>query len=148
MGGPNLMFKNPRKKLSSMASAYNENVFGNELSICSTDPMTGWTRDGTCKLYGRDHGTHTTCAVLTTEFLEYSKSKGNDLMTPRSWGFPGLKEGDKWCLCALRWNQAYEAYLNGEISINGVPKLALDATHIKTAELVNGGMDTVNEFGL
>ena len=69
-------------------------------------------------------------------------------MTPRSWGFPGLKEGDKWCLCALRWNQAYEAYLNGEISINGVPKLALDATHIKTAELVNGGMDTVNEFGL
>ena len=134
--------------LSTLVAAYNENVFGNELSICSTDPMTGWTRDGTCKLYGRDHGTHTTCAVLTTEFLEYSKSKGNDLMTPRSWGFPGLKEGDKWCLCALRWNQAYEAYLNGEISINGVPKLALDATHIKTAELVNGGMDTVNEFGL
>merc|ERR1711920_514103 len=134
--------------LSSLVAAYNENVFGNNLSICSTDPMTGWTRDGTCKLYGNDHGTHTTCAQLTTEFLEFSKSKGNDLMTPRSWGFPGLKEGDRWCLCAMRWNQAFKAYKNGEISAKGVPGLVLDATHIKTAQLVDGGMDTVMKFAL
>merc|ERR1712180_586663 len=132
--------------LSSLAVAYNENVFGNNLSICSTDPMTGWTRDGTCKLYGNDQGTHTTCAQLTTEFLEFSKSKGNDLISPRDWGFPGLVEGDRWCLCAIRWNQAYKAYLNGEISANGVPGLVLDATHKKTAELVTGGMDTVLEW--
>ena len=143
--------------LSSLAAAYhqhslgeasNENVYGDELAICSTDPMTGWVRDGTCKLFGNDQGTHTTCAQLTTEFLEFSKSKGNDLITPRSWGFPGLKEGDRWCLCAIRWNQAYKAYLNGEISANGVPGLVLDATHKKTAELVTGGMDTVMRFGL
>ena len=63
----------------------NENMEGNELAICSTDPMTGWVRDGTCKLYRNDYGTHTTCAELTWEFLNYSKSQGNDLMTPRSW---------------------------------------------------------------
>merc|ERR1712039_229162 len=134
--------------LSSLAVAYNENVFGNNLSICSTDPMTGWTRDGTCKLYGNDRGTHTTCAQLTTEFLEFSKSRGNDLMTPRSWGFPGLREGDKWCLCALRWNEAYRAYKNGEISANGVPGLVLDATHRKTAALVDGGMKTVMKWAV
>ena len=63
----------------------NENMHGDELAICSTDPMTGWVRDGTCKLYRNDYGTHTTCAELTWEFLYYSKSQGNDLMTPRSW---------------------------------------------------------------
>ena len=110
--------------------------------------MTGWTRDGTCKLYDGDHGTHTTCTELTTEFLEFSKSRGNDLMTPTSWGFPGLKEGDRWCLCAMRWNQAFQAYKNGGISRNGVPSLVLDATYIKTAQLVDGGMNTVNKFAL
>ena len=77
----------------SSVYGYNENVNGDALTICSTDPMTGWTRDGTCKLYANDRGTHATCAELTTEFLLYSKSRGNDLMTPTSWGFPGLVEG-------------------------------------------------------
>ena len=77
----------------SSVFGFNENINGDSLTICSTDPMTGWTRDGTCKLYANDRGTHATCAVLTTEFLQFSKSKGNDLMTPRSWGFPGLVEG-------------------------------------------------------
>merc|ERR1712039_1060685 len=110
--------------LSSLAAAYNENVFGN------------------------NRGTHTTCAQLTTEFLEFSKSRGNDLMTPRSWGFPGLREGDRWCLCALRWNEAYRAYKNGEISANGVPGFVLDATHRKTAALVDGGMKTVMKWAV
>merc|ERR1712062_375807 len=71
-----------------------QNVYGQALTTCSTDPMTGWTRDGTCKAYSNDVGTHVTCAELTWDFLEYSKSKGNDLMTQTNWGFPGLKEGN------------------------------------------------------
>ena len=74
---------------------FNINILGKPLTTCSTDPMTGWTRDGTCKYFENDRGTHATCAELTWEFLEYSKSKGNDLMTPTSWGFPGLKEGTR-----------------------------------------------------
>lgn len=132
--------------IASVAMAYNVNIYGDQLSICSTDPMTGWTRDGTCKLYQGDYGTHTTCSIVTTEFLEFSKSKGNNLMDPTSWGFPGLKQGDRWCLCAFRWNQAYKAYLAGEISINGVPKLLGTATHEKTADLVTGGMETIEQF--
>ena len=129
-------------------SAENLNVHGSALTICSVDPMTGWARDGTCKLYPGDRGTHTTCAKLTTEFLVYQKSMGNNLMDPTLWGFPGLKEGDQWCLCAGRWNQAFEAYTRGEISRNGVPELSLNATHMKTAQMVTGGMKTIEDFAL
>ena len=82
-----------------------KNIMGNELELCSEEPMTGYWRDGYCKTNEHDQGSHTVCAEITDEFLEYTKSMGNDLSTPRG-GFPGLKPGDKWCLCASRWLQA------------------------------------------
>merc|ERR1712113_320125 len=127
---------------------YNVNILGKPLTTCSTDPMTGWTRDGTCKYFENDRGTHATCAELTWEFLEYSKSKGNDLMTPTSWGFPGLKEGDRWCLCCNRWNEVYQAYRRGEVSEKAVPKIVMSASHKKSLEMVEGGLDTVSRFAL
>lgn len=106
-----------------------KNVFGEELITCSTRPLTGFYRDGCCETGELDHGTHTVCAVLTQEFLEFSKAKGNDLITPRAeYSFPGLKEGDKWCLCVNRWMEAYQA--------KAAPKLVLEATNIKTLEYI------------
>ena len=81
-----------------------KNVLGNDLCSCCFEPRTGFYRDGFCKTGEEDIGTHIVCAVMTEEFLEYTKSKGNDLSTPRpQWQFPGLKAGDKWCLCITRW---------------------------------------------
>ena len=122
--------------------------------------MTGWTRDGTCKLFENDYGTHATCAELTWDFLKYSKSKGNDLMTPTSWGFPGLKQGslfaflhlktkhlgDRWCLCCNRWNEVYQAYLRGEVPETAVPRIVMSATHKRSLEMVSGGIDTFKKF--
>lgn len=86
------------------------NVLGGTLVPCSMDPLTGWTRDGCCRTDEHDHGSHTVCAVMTAEFLEYSRRAGNDLSTPRpEYRFPGLKPGDQWCLCAMRWEQARAA---------------------------------------
>ena len=104
------------------------NIYGNVLKTCSTDPMTGWNRDGKCNTNEQDQGTHTVCAQVTDEFLEYTKSQGNDLSTPRG-GFPGLHPGDKWCLCALRWKEAYEA--------GKAPLLDLNATNSKTLKYVD-----------
>lgn len=92
--------------------------------------MTGFYRTGCCETGGDDHGVHTVCAVMTNEFLEFSKSVGNDLSTPMpQYGFPGLKEGDRWCLCASRWQQAFEA--------GKAPRVNLQATHLHTLEFVN-----------
>ena len=92
--------------------------------------MTGFYRTGCCETGGDDHGVHTVCAVMTNEFLEFSKSVGNDLLTPMpQYGFPGLKEGDRWCLCASRWQQAFEA--------GKAPRVNLQATHLHTLEFVN-----------
>jgi len=98
------------------------NVLGTELLSCSLDPVTGYFRDGCCNTDTHDHGSHVVCAVMTQEFLQFSKEYGNDLITPRSeWNFPGLVPGDQWCLCAIRWKQAYE---------QGVaPKVILESTH-------------------
>ncbi|MBC7502199.1 MAG: DUF2237 domain-containing protein, partial [Herminiimonas sp.] len=86
------------------------NVFGQPLVPCSFDPLTGFFRDGCCKTNDEDVGTHVICAIMTDEFLAFSKSRGNDLSTPvAQWGFPGLKAGDQWCLCALRWIEAVKA---------------------------------------
>ena len=83
------------------------NIFGETISPCSRDPLTGFFRDGCCNTNPSDHGSHTVCAEMTKEFLAYSKSKGNDLSTPRpEFNFEGLKPGDSWCLCASRWLQA------------------------------------------
>ena len=86
-----------------------KNILGTELVACSSEPMTGFYRDGYCKAFTNDPGEHTVCAQRTDKFLFFSKELGNDLITPRpEFDFPGLKEGDKWCLCASRWLQAYQ----------------------------------------
>jgi len=103
------------------------NVLGTELADCSHDPKTGFYRNGCCETGPDDVGVHTVCAVLTEEFLAFSKSRGNDLSTPRpEFGFPGLKDGDRWCLCAARWLEAYDA--------DCAPRVHLEATHKKTLE--------------
>ncbi len=105
------------------------NVLGHPLEPCSHDPMTGYFRDGACNTCAQDTGRHTVCAVMTAEFLAYSKYLGNDLSTPRpEFDFPGLKPGDQWCLCASRFLQAVD---------EGVaPQIQLSSTHQKTLEVV------------
>ena len=106
-----------------------KNVLDSELQDCGIDPMTGFYRDGCCNTGPGDVGTHTVCAIMTDDFLEYSKSKGNDLITPRpEFDFPGLKAGDSWCLCALRWEEARQA--------GCAPRVKLTSTNIKTLEMV------------
>ncbi len=107
-----------------------KNVVGGPLGVCSTDPMTGFFRDGCCNTGSMDHGTHTVCVAVTAEFLQYSFSRGNDLITPRpEFAFPGLKPGDKWCLCASRWEEARQ--------MGVAPPVFLDATHRKTLAIVD-----------
>ena len=103
------------------------NVLGTELVPCSYDPLTGYFRDGCCNTDEHDHGTHVVCAKLTREFLEFSLARGNDLVTPRpAWRFAGLKPGDRWCLCALRWKEAFEAGV--------APPVILECTHARALE--------------
>jgi uncharacterized protein (DUF2237 family) len=98
------------------------NVLGTALADCSHDPKTGWFRDGCCRTDAQDRGSHTVCARLTAEFLQFSQRVGNDLSTPRpEFGFPGLKPGDPWCVCAARWMEAFEAGV--------APPVRLEATH-------------------
>ncbi len=105
------------------------NVLGTELKTCSTDPMTGFFRNGACDTCAQDTGSHTVCAVMTAEFLAYSKYVGNDLSTPRpEFGFEGLKPGDAWCLCASRFLQAHDE--------GCAPKVNLHATHERALEIV------------
>lgn len=107
-----------------------KNVLGGELESCSTDPMTGFTRTGCCDLHPQDGGFHVVCAVMTDSFLEFSKSKGNDLSTPRpEYGFAGLKAGDQWCLCGPRWAEA--------LAEGKAPKVKLEATHAQMLEWVD-----------
>lgn len=106
------------------------NVLGTELATCSTSPMTGFYRDGCCNTGAGDIGAHTVCAEVTEEFLAFSKAQGNDLITPRpEYNFPGLKPGDRWCLCASRWKDALDAGM--------APKVVLSATHVSTLEYVS-----------
>jgi uncharacterized protein (DUF2237 family) len=106
------------------------NVLGSELEPCSTDPLTGFFRDGCCNTGAEDRGVHTVCVLLTESFLEFSKSRGNDLSTPQpAFGFPGLRPGDRWCLCASRWQEALEA--------DAAPEVVLGSTHASTLEWVS-----------
>lgn len=103
------------------------NVLGSELAPCSLDPLTGYYRTGCCENHGDDPGLHVVCAVMTDEFLEFSKGAGNDLSTPMpQYGFAGLRDGDQWCLCAPRWQEALEA--------GAAPKVRLAATHVSALE--------------
>jgi uncharacterized protein (DUF2237 family) len=105
------------------------NVLGGDLEPCSFDPVTGYFRDGYCRTEGRDPGFHAVCAVMTEEFLEFSRSVGNDLSTPRpEWLFPGLVPGDRWCVVAARWQEAFEAGV--------APPVVLEATHASALEFV------------
>ena len=107
--------------------AMEKNVFGQELQICCTSPMTGYFRDGICRTISEDTGTHTVCAIMTDEFLDFSASQGNNLITPIPlYNFPGLKAGDKWCLCVSRWIEAEKA--------GKAPQIILEATHEKTLD--------------
>jgi uncharacterized protein (DUF2237 family) len=104
------------------------NVFGEPLEVCSTEPLTGYSRSGECETGPQDLGSHTVCARVTAEFLEYSRLRGNDLITPLpELGFPGLKPGDRWCLCAARWQEALDA--------GCPPRVALRATHQRALEV-------------
>jgi hypothetical protein len=107
------------------------NVFGEPLIGCCSDPMTGFYRDGYCRTSAADTGTHVVCAVMTSEFLEYTKSKGNDLSTPiPAYQFPGLKPGDKWCLCVNRWLEAEKAGVAPFVDLAATDQKALEYTDI------------------
>jgi uncharacterized protein (DUF2237 family) len=107
-----------------------KNVLGGELMPCSQSPVTGFYRDGCCRTGPEDLGLHIVCAEMTEEFLAFSQARGNDLSTPRpEFGFPGLKPGDRWCLCVTRWKEALEAGL--------APRVVLEATHASALEWVD-----------
>ena len=115
-----------------------KNVLGGDLKPCGYDPVTGYLRNGFCERDPLDHGRHTVCAIVTDEFLNFTKQKGNDLSSPNPlFGFPGLKAGDHWCLCALRWKEAHAA--------GCAPPLVLEATEISTLEVVDE--ETLLRFG-
>ena len=110
--------------------ANGKNVLGGDLIPCSTAPLTGFYRDGCCNTGAGDVGLHLVCAMVTDQFLVFSKLRGNDLITPNeSFGFPGLKAGDRWCLCAERWKEALDAGV--------APPVILEATHISALEFVD-----------
>jgi len=110
-----------------------ENVLGTELEPCSEDPMTGYLRDGCCRHVEEDVGRHEVCAVLTEEFLEFSKARGNDLVTPRpELEFPGLEPGDRWCLCLGRWLEAREADVAPPVVLEATNEAVLDDVYLST----------------
>jgi len=113
-----------------MAKQQDKNVLGTALQLCSTAPLTGFTRSGCCETGIEDTGNHTVCAQMTDEFLAYSISRGNDLSTPRpQYGFAGLVAGDRWCVCAARWLEASEAGF--------APPVILEACHAQCLEIVS-----------
>lgn len=118
---------NLKKKMENQTKKDEKNVLGTALQIAGTSPITGFYRDGFCSTGTADRGIHVVAAIVTDKFLQYSKARGNDLITPYpAYGFPGLKAGDKWCLCAARWKEAYDAGV--------APPVVLEATHEKALE--------------
>lgn len=116
--------------IQNIESNYQKSVLGEDLIPCSMDPLTGFYRSGCCDTGPDDQGSHTVCVVLTEEFLTFSRTAGNDLSTPMpEWGFPGLKSGDRWCLCAARWQEALEAGV--------APSVLLEATNAASLEHVD-----------
>lgn len=115
------------------------NVLGEPLVPCSDDPVTGFFRDGCCNTSPEDFGLHVVCVRVTADFLEFSRAKGNDLTTPHTeFGFPGLKPGNQWCLCAARWQEAYEAGV--------APRVVLQATHAAALRVVK--LKNLKEFAI
>ncbi len=119
--------------------SFQKNVLGQKLESCSTDPLTGWFRDGCCNTDEIDHGVHTVCAKVTKKFLEWSKEKGNDLITPHpEFDFPGLKDGDSWCVCAQTYAQSIEA--------GTACKIFLKKTNYKTLEII--ALDDLKKYAI
>ena len=115
------------------------NVLGGPLEICGNAPLTGFYRDGGCNTGHDDTGIHTVCAEMTEDFLLFSRERGNDLITPMpAFHFPGLKPGDRWCLCAARWIEAYRA--------DAAPPVVLAATHEETLAMVD--LDTLKDYAV
>jgi uncharacterized protein (DUF2237 family) len=115
------------------------NVLGGPLAPCSLSPMTGYFRDGCCHTDPTDQGLHVVCVVVTADFLEFSRARGNDLSTPRpEYRFPGLRPGDRWCLCALRWLEALQAGM--------APEVVLEATHLNALGVVD--LDQLRAFAV
>ena len=118
--------------LDSTGGSGSVNVLGGRLETCSLDPLTGWTRTGCCETGLQDRGNHTVCAVMTADFLAFSRSAGNDLSTPvPQYGFPGLKPGDRWCLCAPRWAEALQADCAPRVVLRATQQGALDCCTLK-----------------
>ena len=106
-----------------------KNILGTQLISCSFDPLTGYFRNGFCQTDSRDRGSHVVASVMSEDFLNFTKSAGNDLSTPNPiYNFPGLKPGDRWCLCALRWKEAYD--------VGSAPYVILEATHEKALDFI------------
>lgn len=113
------------------------NVFNEPLVPCSFNPLTGYFRDGCCRTGEEDTGTHVVCAIMTADFLAFSHSRGNDLSTPRpEWGFAGLRPGDQWCLCALRWKEAWQAGV--------APRVVLESTNSRVLDFI--ALDDLQEY--
>nr|WP_194711390.1 DUF2237 domain-containing protein [Noviherbaspirillum soli] len=113
------------------------NVFNEPLVPCSFNPLTGYFRDGCCRTSEEDTGTHVVCAIMTADFLAFSHARGNDLSTPRpEWGFAGLRPGDQWCLCALRWKEAWQAGV--------APRVVLESTNSRVLDLI--ALDDLQEY--
>jgi uncharacterized protein (DUF2237 family) len=128
--GPYLTVPKRKLQMPAVTTTGAKNVLGTPMQSCSTKPLTGFFRTGCCDTGPGDVGLHLVCAVMTDEFLAFSKMRGNDLSTPKpEWGFPGLKSGDRWCLCVTRWKEAFEADM--------APKVILESTHISSLEFVS-----------
>ena len=122
-----------------MSKAEVINIFGDKIEACCHDPVTGYFRDGFCNTDEHDFGIHVVCAEITEDFLTFSKAMGNDLSTPRpEFNFPGLKEGDRWCLCALRWKEAYDAGV--------APRVYLESCHLNALSYVT--KEQLEEFAV
>mgnify|MGYP001166870211 FL=1 len=122
-----------------MTKKEQKNIFGEKLELCSKEPLTGWYRDGCCNTDNNDRGSHTVCAKVTNDFLIWSKSVGNDLITPHpEFGFPGLKDGDQWCVCATWYSRA--------IKEGKACPIYLKKTNIKTLELIT--VEQLKKFAL
>lgn len=118
-----------------MSTSSSLNVLGTPLQSCSTDPVTGYFRDGCCETGPSDRGRHIVCAVVTDEFLSYSKAQGNDLSTPRpEFRFPGLKAGDRWCLCLERWREAHAAGCAPQVILAATHQIALERLTLSTLQ--------------
>ena len=119
--------------------SFQKNVLGEKLEECSSNPITGWFRDGCCNTNELDHGTHTVCALVNKKFLEWAKDKGNDLITPHpEFDFPGLKDGDNWCVCAATYAQSIEE--------GAACKIYLKKTNQKTLEVIS--LDKLKKFAI